>query len=284
MTAKFKVTVFKVEKDLDLSAPSEEAYFKPCTAGNDESIGLIAANPMEDAMTWVHKDITYLQFQLQKRKVPDKWLRAEFARRTKDKTFNRDEASAIYEQTKAEMWESVLPSNDYGWVAYCPNRRAVFIGASPRVVEKVTQTLRLAFNSLPIESYLQPTAFCQMVRATLNVDREDEVPLELGDSLDLYGIFKATATFRKMDNLAGNDKVFATLKDFPNVQAANFTYAGDDGYFACTRYTDMVVPYDKDKELDDCGDILLQYDKASMYLDILTEVCEPYVTEKGEKL
>lgn len=284
MTAKFKVTVFKVEKDLDLSAPSEEAYFKACTAGNEESVGLIAANPTQDEMTWVHGGITFLQFQSQKRKVPEKWLSSEFARRIKGKTLTKDEQSGIYEQTKAEMWESVLPSNDYGWVAYCPDRRALFVGASPRVVEKVTQTLRLAFNSLPIESYLQPTAFCQMVRATLNVDREDDHPLELGDSLDLYGAFKATATFRKMENLYGNDRVFSTLKDFPNVQAANFSYAGDEGYFACTRYTDMVIPYDKDKELDDCGDILLQYDKASQYLNILAEVCEPYVTEKGAKL
>lgn len=284
MTAKFKVTAFTVEKELDLSKPNEDAYFKPCTAGNEESIGLIAANPLQDEMTWVHKGITFLQFQYQKRKVPDKWLRAEFARRTKDKTFNRDEACAIYEQVKAEMWENVLPSNDYGWVAYDPDRDALFVGASPRVVEKVTQLLRQAFNSLPIESYLQPTAFCQMVRATLNIDREDEHPLELGDSLDLYGAFKATATFRKMDNLSGNDKVFSTLKDFPNVQAANFSYAGDEGYFACTRYTDMVIPYEKDKEADDCGDILLQYDKASQYLDILAEVCEPYVTEKGAML
>ena len=284
MTAKFKVTVFKVEKELDLSAPIEEAYFKPCTTGNEESIGLIAANPMQDAMTWVHGGITFLQFQFQKRKVPDKWLRAEFNRRTKDKSFTRDESNAVYEQVKAEMWENVLPSNDYGWVAYDPNRDALFVGASPRVVEKVTQLLRQAYNSLPIESYLQPGAFCQMVQSTLNCDRDDAVPLELGDSLDLYGLHGATATFRKMIDLPGNEKVFATLKDFPNVQAANFMFEGDNGYFACTRYTDMVVPYEKDKELDDCGDILLQFDKARQYLDVLAEVCEPYVTTKGKTL
>lgn len=284
MTAKSKVTVFKVEKDLDLSAPHEESYFKPCAMGMEESIGLIAANPLQDEMTWAHGGILFLQFKLQKRKVPDKWLTAEFARRIKDKDLTKDDKAAIYEQVKAEMWENILPSNQYGWVAYDPNRDALFVGASPRVVEKVTQMLRTAFNSLPIESYIQPSAFCQMVQSTLKVDREDEEPLELGDSLDLYGLHGATATFRKMEDLPGNKKVSATLKDFPNVQAANFSYAGDEGYFACTRYTDMVVPYDKDKEQDDCGDILLQYDKASQYLNVLEIVTAPYVTKKGEKL
>lgn len=288
--AKFKVTAFRVEGQLDLSAlPNPEAFYKDCAMGNDLTTGLIKADPGESHYIWKYSpDCLIMRFKEQKRKVNKDWLMSTWRKRREkamanDPKITSDQLDAIYQQVNAELWEQTAPKNTFGWIAYYPSEQVLLVCASPRAVERVTMMLRLAWVSIPVEAYLQPSSFSDWVKERCKGEDDDQ-DVQVDDSLALSAWDGSTCTFSGMTDIEGRTEVLKAIAQHPEVEACGLQVDGWEDGTKATRFSDFTIPFDKDSADDLHGTILVQIDLTHTLLQMLADRCAPYVTEKGKQL
>lgn len=288
--AKFKVTAFRVEGQLNLSAlPSPDAFYKDCVLGNELTTGLIKADPAESSFIWkCSPNCLIMRFKEQKRKVNKDWLMSTWRKRTEKAKANypnitQEQLNTIYDQVNAELWEQTAPKNSFGWVAYYPAENILLVCASPRAVERVTTVLRIAWGSVKIEAYLQPSAFSNWVKEYCKGESDDQT-VQIDDSLALSAWDGSTCTFSGMTDIEGRQEVLEAIRLHPEVESCGLMVDGYGDGTKATRYSDFAIPFEKDKQDDLHGTIVVQADLTIRLLEQLADRCAPYVTEKGVKL
>lgn len=290
--AKFKVTAFRVEGQLNVMVPPDpEAFYKDCVLGNELTTGLIKADPSDSHYVWKYSpDCLILRFKEQKRKVNKDWLTSTWRKRREkalanDPKITKEQLDAIYDQVNAELWEQTAPKNTFGWIAYYPSEQVLLVCASPRAVERVTSMLRIAWVSCPVECYLQPSSFSDWVKHRCeNGHEDDDQTASIDDSLALSAWDGSTCTFTGMTDVEGRTEVLKAIAQHPEVESCGLQVEGYEDGVKATRYSDFTIPFDKDAADDVHGTILVQIDSTHTLLQVLADRCAPFVTEKGVKL
>lgn len=290
--AKYNVSLFHVEQPLAPLTPAamEYARYTPCANGAESSIGMVNAGPVPgNGFEWKTSSARIWQFTAESRKVPDKWMHAEFYRRISGKELSSEERSAIYEQTKAELWEKIVPTHKHGWAAYIEEASLLVVCAPVRLVEEITHCLRVALGSLRIKTAWQPMAFEAMVKDMINRDRfEVDEELVLGKQVDMYhgsGREKVVVKFRNYDNLQENVHVADHMKKCGSVASAGLNLPGvynaddDSDDFVSTRHAELSIQEVKDKEADQWGVILTRMATAQTIAEKLQNVTDGYTSD-----
>lgn len=295
--AKYNVSLFHVEQPLAPLTPAamEYARYTPCANGAESSIGMVNAGPVPgNGFEWKTTSARIWQFTAESRKVPDKWMHAEFYRRISGKELSSEERSGIYEQTKAELWEKIVPTHKHGWAAYIEEASLLVVCAPVRLVEEITHCLRVALGSLRIKTAWQPSAFEAMVKDMINRDCEEvDEELRLGTQVDMYdgsGREKVVVKFRNYDSLQENVHVADHMRRCKNVASAGFnlpgTYDGDDNLddFVSSKYAELSVQEVKDKEADQFGTILHRIGVARVIAEKLQNVTDGYTSDNWREV
>lgn len=295
--AKFNVSLFHVEQPLAPLTPAAMDYsrYKPCAEGAEFSIGMVNAGPVPgNGFEWVTGGARIWQFVAESRKVPDKWMDAEYLRRITGKDLTAEERLAIRDQTKAELWEKIVPTHKHGWAAYLPEASLLIVCAPVRLVEEITSCLRGAIGRLPIKTAWQPSAFEAMVKDMINRDCDEvDEELRLGKQVDMYdgsGREKVVVKFRNYDNLQENVHVADHMRQCKNVASAGFnlpgTYDGDDELddFVSSKYAELAVQEVKDKEADQFGTILHRISVARTIAEKVQNVTDGYTSDNWREV
>lgn len=291
--AKFNVTAYHIKKPLPPMPPNiGDAVYTPCAAGAEFSIGLISSGPVPGTHEWKHGKARIFEWQSESRKVPEKWLRAEFDRRVYGKELSVEETGQIWDQTKAELWEKIVPTHKSGWAAYLQEENLLIIGAPIRLVEEVTHVLRMALGTLPIKSPWQSSAFEGMVRDMIANGYYDDDDLKLGSQVDMYegsGREKVVVKFRNFKDLQSNHHVADHMKRCRNVASAGFNLLGmmtdeENDDFVSSSYGEMTIAEIKDKEADHWGVILTRLDSAVRVTQALQHVTDGYTSDNWREL
>lgn len=283
--AKFNVRAWRVKTPLDFSKITDEAMFKPCADGNEFSIGLMLT--FDGKKVWTHRGRQVVEFRIEERRVPKKWLDAEYARRVKPE-MKAEERVQLGDQVKAELWAKVMPTYKFGWAAYMPDLEMLIVQSSVRHAEEVTHMLRMALGSLPIDCAYSPRGFEAMVRDMISTDDFEDPELSLGKRVDMYegsGRSKRTVTFRNFENISSNHHIADHLRYCSGVGAAAFNLDSIEGMdddsddITASPYGELVISEVKDKEADEYGTIMTRLDTAITVVDTLTRVSDGYAPD-----
>lgn len=282
--AKYNVRAYHVKAPLDLTKLWEGSVFQPCASGNEMSVGLIAAGPGQSELLWKNGDKQFLEYAVEERRVPKKWLDAE-VRRRRLPTHTAEEVGTLTENIKAELWSKITPTKKYGWVCYIPDDNMLLVCGSVRHTEYVTGVLRQALGSLQIDNAFEVRAFELAVRDFISGDLEME-EISLGRSVNLYqgsGKGRTVVSFKNFDNLQENEHVASHMLSCKEVASAGFIVDGveenaDD--VVASPYAELVITETKDKEADEYGTMMVRADRARTLVQILKAAIGFYTTEK----
>jgi len=285
---KYNVRAYHVKAPLNLSKLWEGSVFQPCASGNEMSVGLIAAGPEQSQLLWKAKGLEFLEYAVEERRVPKKWLEAE-VRRRRLPTHTAEEIGTLTENVKAELWQKIIPTKKYGWVCYIPDDNMLLVCGSVRHTEYVTGVLRQALGSLSIDNAFEVHAFELAVRDFISGDLEME-EISLGHSVNLYegsGKGRTVVSFKNFDGLQENEHIADHMLRCKGVATAGFIVDGveencDD--VVASPYAELVITEVKDKEADEYGTMLIRADRARTLVQILKAAIGFYTKDTGAKV
>lgn len=283
--AKFNVRAFHVKAPIDFNKAHEDAVFKPCANGAEMSVGLIAAGPAQEKLVWEARGLQFMEYAVEERRVPKKWLEAEMRRRTLP-GMNLEQLGQLKESIKAELWNKIPGVKKYGWVCYDRDRNLLLVAGSTRHVEYVTGVVRLALGSLQIDNAFEVHGFELMVQAFIAGELEPD-GLELGRQVNMYegsGKSKSVVSFKNYDLMEENEHIYEHMKRCRGVASAGFMLDGveenvDD--VVASPYAELVITETKDKEADEYGTILVRADRAIAVVETLNAAMHGYRKETG---
>lgn len=159
----YKVACRKLVADVPFPADLAHLAWRPAMAGAESSVGLIPVMDDHQALRWNSSGGFVLQVRVEKRKPPEAIVNGMATRRIRacKEQLTKEQSQAIYDQVKAELWNST-PSKITDVFVHIRGRM-VYLYANGATADKIVSYLRTSFGTFPVERMWDGAAFSDMI-------------------------------------------------------------------------------------------------------------------------
>lgn len=278
----YKCSCRKLIADVPYPDDLEPLRYRPAMAGAELSVGLCPVRRDQDGLQVRDRNGgRVFKVRIEKRKPPEAIVQGMSARRIREvkTTLTNEQVQAIYDQVKAELWNSTPSKVKDVFVKI--HDREVYIFSDSGTADKVTAFLRTSFGTFANDRRWDGAAFSDMVIDHLLNDAsighatlEDTVSYErtcdrshvsISDAPDLYSV-AFSKILSAADRVSGVGLRPATTGQFVTVTS--------DGIIAGTL--DIMQGNDSNDD-DEYADYLIYEQQACAVACELVEITEPYV-------